>query len=40
MIDAMGMAAGFGLAASQIGMPLRLAMIEIPEDEVIVLIQR
>jgi peptide deformylase len=38
MIETMRAAAGVGLAAPQVGVPLRIAVIEIPDDEVIVLI--
>jgi len=38
MIDTMHAASGVGLAAPQIGVPLRLAVIELPEEEVITLI--
>ncbi len=38
MIDTMHAAPGVGLAAPQIGVPLRVAVIEIPEQDVIVLI--
>jgi peptide deformylase len=38
MIETMRAAAGVGLAAPQVGVPLRIAVIEIPGDEVIVLI--
>lgn len=38
MIETMRSAAGVGLAASQIGVPLKVAVIEIPGEEVIVLI--
>lgn len=38
MIDTMRAASGVGLAASQIGLSLRIAVIEIPETEVITLI--
>jgi len=38
MIDTMRAASGAGLAAPQIGMSLRIAVIEIPETEVITLI--
>jgi len=38
MIETMRAAPGVGLAAPQIGMPLRVAVIEIPGDEVMVLI--
>jgi len=38
MIDTMHAASGVGLAAPQIGVSLRVAVIEIPEEEVITLI--
>ena len=38
MIETMRAAPGVGLAAPQIGVPLRVAVIEIPGDEVMVLI--
>lgn len=38
MIDTMRAASGIGLAAPQIGLSLRIAVIEIPETEVITLI--
>lgn len=38
MIETMHAAGGVGLAAPQIGLPLRLAVIQVPEDEVRVLI--
>lgn len=38
MIETMRAAAGVGLAAPQVGVPLRVAVIEIPGNEVIVLI--
>lgn len=38
MIETMKAAAGVGLAAPQVGVPLRVAVIEMPGDEVIVLI--
>lgn len=38
MIETMRAVAGVGLAAPQVGVPLRVAVIEIPGDEVIVLI--
>jgi len=38
MIDTMHAASGVGLAAPQIGVSLRIAVIEIPEEEVITLI--
>ena len=38
MIDSMRAASGVGLAAPQIGLSLRIAVIEIPEEEVITLI--
>ena len=38
MIETMRAIAGVGLAAPQVGVPLRVAIIEIPGDEVIVLI--
>jgi peptide deformylase len=38
MVESMREASGVGLAAPQIGLSLRLAVIEIPEEEVIVLI--
>jgi peptide deformylase len=38
MIETMRAAAGIGLAAPQVGVPLKVAVIEIPGDEVIVLV--
>ena len=38
MIETMRVASGVGLAANQIGVPLKIAVIEIPGDEVIVLV--
>lgn len=38
MVDTMRAASGVGLAAPQIGVPLRLAVIEIPGEEVLVLV--
>jgi peptide deformylase len=38
MIDTMRAASGVGLAAPQVGVPLRIAVIEIPGQEVITLI--
>jgi peptide deformylase len=38
MVDTMRAASGAGLAAPQIGVSLRIAVIEIPEEEVITLI--
>jgi len=38
MIETMRAASGVGLAANQIGVPLKIAVIEIPGDEVIVLV--
>ena len=38
MVDTMRAASGVGLAAPQIGISLRLAVIEIPDEDVIVLI--
>jgi len=38
MVDTMRAASGVGLAAPQIGIPLRIAVIQIPGEEVIVLI--
>lgn len=38
MIDTMRANSGVGLAASQVGVPLRIAVIEMPEEEVITLI--
>jgi len=38
MIDTMRAASGVGLAAPQIGVPLRLAVIELPGEELITLI--
>ena len=38
MIETMRAAPGVGLAAPQVGVPLRVAVIEIPGDEVIVLV--
>jgi peptide deformylase len=38
MIDTMRTAVGVGLAAPQVGVPLRIAIIEIPGEEVITLI--
>ena len=38
MIDTMHAANGVGLAAPQVGVPLRVAVIEIPGDEVITMI--
>ncbi len=38
MIETMRAVAGVGLAAPQVGVPLRVAVIEIPGDEVIVLV--
>ena len=38
MIETMREARGVGLAAPQVGIPLRLAVIEVPERDVIVLI--
>jgi peptide deformylase len=38
MIETMRSASGVGLAATQIGVPLKIAVIELPAEEVIVLI--
>ncbi len=38
MIDTMRAAQGVGLAAPQVGVPLRVAVIEIPGEEVLVLV--
>lgn len=38
MIETMRSASGVGLAANQIGVPLKIAVIEIPGEEVIVLV--
>lgn len=38
MIETMHSAAGVGLAATQVGMPLRVAVIGLPEEEEIVLV--
>jgi len=38
MIETMRAASGVGLAATQIGVPLKIAVIEIPGEEVIVLV--
>ncbi len=38
MIDTMHSAHGVGLAAPQVGIPLRVIVIEVPEQEVVVLI--
>jgi len=38
MIETMRAASGVGLAANQIGVPLKIAVIEIPGEEVIVLV--
>ena len=38
MVETMRAASGIGLAAPQVGVPLRVAVIEMPGDEVIVLI--
>jgi len=38
MIETMRAASGVGLAAPQIGVPLRVAVIEVPGNEVIVLV--
>jgi peptide deformylase len=38
MIETMRAASGVGLAANQIGVPLKIAVIEIPGDEVVVLV--
>ncbi|HEX7364431.1 MAG TPA: peptide deformylase [Dehalococcoidia bacterium] len=38
MIETMKAAAGVGLAANQIGVPLKIAVIEMPGEEVIVLV--
>jgi len=38
MVETMRAASGVGLAAPQIGVPLRIAVIEMPEQEVITLI--
>jgi peptide deformylase len=38
MIDTLREASGVGLAAPQVGVPLRIAVIEIPDEEVITLI--
>jgi len=38
MVETMRAVAGVGLAAPQVGVPLRVAVIEIPGDEVIVLV--
>lgn len=38
MIETMRSASGVGLAANQIGIPLKIAVIEIPGDEIIVLV--
>ncbi len=38
MVETMRAASGVGLAAPQVGVPLRLAVIEVPGEEVIVLI--
>lgn len=38
MIDTMRAVSGVGLAAPQVGIPLRLAVIEIPGDDIVVLI--
>lgn len=38
MVDTMRAASGVGLAAPQVGVPLRVAVIEIPGEDVIVLI--
>ncbi|MGB8706612.1 MAG: peptide deformylase [Dehalococcoidia bacterium] len=38
MIETMRSASGVGLAATQIGVPLKIAVIEIPAEEVIVLV--
>jgi peptide deformylase len=38
MIETMRAAAGVGLAAPQVGVPLKVAVIEMPGDEVIVLV--
>ena len=38
MIDTMRANSGVGLVASQVGVPLRIAVIEMPEEEVITLI--
>ncbi len=38
MVDTMRAASGVGLAAPQIGIPLRVAVIEIPGEDVIVLV--
>jgi len=38
MIDTMQESSGVGLAANQVGVPLRIVVIQIPDDEVLVLI--
>lgn len=38
MIETMHAASGVGLAANQVGIPLRIAVIQIPEQDVLVLI--
>jgi len=38
MIETMRAASGVGLAANQIGVPLKIAVIEIPGEEVIILV--
>jgi len=38
MIDTMHQANGVGLAANQVGVPLRIAVIQMPEQDVVVLI--
>jgi peptide deformylase len=38
MIETMRAASGVGLAANQVGVPLKIAVIEIPGEEVIVLV--
>jgi peptide deformylase len=38
MIETMRSASGVGLAANQIGVPLKIAVIEIPGEEVVVLV--
>ena len=38
MIETMRAASGVGLAATQIGVPLKIAVIEIPGEEVIILV--
>ena len=38
MIDTLDDAGGVGLAANQVGVPLRIVIIQIPDDEVMVLV--